>query len=172
MKQKPKVTKVGHDGSSDKKRRLVLQYKGDKETHILRSMKKYARNLLPKKPTLQITYTGKKISSQFNIKDKTNFEHQHDLIYHVNCPIPTCGDNYIGETARRIHERIKDHNGRNYKSHMLKHSIEKHLDNVAQENFKIIAWNFINDKWKRKISESLWIKDLRPTLNAQGKLYH
>ena len=139
MKENPKVTKVGHDESSDKKRRLVLQYKGDKKTHILRSMKKYARNLLPKKPTLQITYTGKKISSQFNIKDKTNFEHQHDLIYYVNCPIPTCGDNYIGETARRIHECIKDHNGRNHKSHMLKHSIEKHHDNVAQENFKIIA---------------------------------
>lgn len=27
--------------------------------------------------------------------------------------------------------------------------------------------NFENNEWKRKISESFWIKDLRPTLNAQ-----
>ena len=43
----------------------------------------------------------------------------------------------IGETARRIHERIKDHNGSGHKPHMLEHSIEKHHDNVAEENIKI-----------------------------------
>ena len=37
--------------------------------------------------------------------------------------------------------------------------------------------NFENNEWKRKISESFWIKDLRPTLNAQDisvplKLYN
>ena len=87
----------------------------------------------------------------------------------MNSPIPICEDNYIGEIARRIHERIKDHNGRDHKSHILKHSIEKHQDNVDQKNFKIIVKNLKNNKWKRKISESLWIKDLRPTLNAQHK---
>ena len=71
-------------------------------------------------------------------------------------------------SARHIHELAKDLNGRAHKSHMLKHSIEKHHDNVAQENFKIIAENFRN-KGKRKLSESLWIKDLRPILNAQDK---
>ena len=71
-------------------------------------------------------------------------------------------------SGSHIHELTKDLNGRAHKSHMLKHSIEKHHDNVAQENFKIIAENFRN-KGKRKISESLWIKDLRPTLNAQDK---
>ena len=74
----------------------------------------------------------------------------------MNCPIPpTCEENYIGETARAIHERIKDHNGRDHKSHMLKDSIEKHHDNLAHENFKIIAKNFKINKWKQKISESL-----------------
>ena len=28
--------------------------------------------------------------------------------------IPTCEDNYIGEIARRIHERIKDQYGRDH----------------------------------------------------------
>ena len=96
MKEKPKVTKVDNDESGDKKHRLVLP------------QEKYVRNLLPKKSTLQIMYSGKKLNSQFNIKDKTNFKHQCNLIYHVNCPLPTCEENYIGETAHRIHERIKD----------------------------------------------------------------
>ena len=60
----------------------------------------------------------------------------------MNCPIPTCEDNYIGETARRIREGAKDYNGRDCKSHMLKHNIEKHYDNVAQENLQIIAKKF------------------------------
>ena len=30
----------------------------------------------------------------------------------MNCPIPTCEDKYISETARRIHGNIKDQNGR------------------------------------------------------------
>ena len=87
----------------------------------------------------------------------------------MNFSIPTCGDIYIGVTARCIHDSIKDYNVRDHKSHMLKHSIDKHHDNVAQENFKTIAKNFKNNKWKRKISESLWIKDLGPNLNAQEK---
>ena len=87
----------------------------------------------------------------------------------MNFPIPTCEDIYIGVIGRCIHDRIKDYNVRDHKSHMLKHRIDKHHDNVAQENFKTIAKNFKNNKWKRKISESLWIKDLGPNLNAQEK---
>ena len=68
----------------------------------------------------------------------------------MNCHIPTFEDNYIGQTARRIQERIKDDNGRDHKSHMFRHSIEKHHDHVAQQNFNIIAKNFRNNKWKRK----------------------
>ena len=32
--------------------------------------------------------------------------------------------NYIGEIARRLKERVKDHNGRDKSSHLVKHSIE------------------------------------------------
>ena len=71
----------------------------------------------------------------------------------MNCPLHTYENSYIGETVCRIHERIKDYTGRDHNSHMLKHSIEKHHDNVTQEKFKIIAKNFKNNKWKQKISE-------------------
>ena len=100
---------------------------------------------------------------------KISFEHQDYLIHYVNCTEPSCDDNYIGKTGRRIIERIKDHGYRDYASHMVKHNIETSHTNVNTANFKIIDMNFSNNKRKRKIAESLWIKDLRPTLNVQEK---
>ena len=55
----------------------------------------------------QITYTGRKLGSSFQIKDQTIFEHKRDVIYPGNCPAENCVDDYIGETARRINERIE-----------------------------------------------------------------
>ena len=169
VKEKPKVTKVDNDKSGDEKHRLVLPNKSDKGPHILKSVEKYVRKLFPKKSTFQTTCTGRKLSSQIDIKDKANFKHRHELMYYVNCLIPTWKDNYISETACHIQERIKSHNGRGHKLHMLKRSIEKHHYHVAQEIFKTIAKNFRNNKWKQKILESLWIKDMYSTLNAQDK---
>ena len=110
-----------------------------------------------------MTYTGKKLGTSFNVKDQSKFDHQHDMVYYVDCPNETCRKNYIGESGRRISERIKDHNGRDLKSHILRHSVESGHANVSCEDFKIIAKNFNNNSWKRKIAESLLIKEKRPT---------
>ena len=40
----------------------------------------------------------------FQIKDKSKFDHQHDLVYHAKCPSELCDKNYIGESGRRITE--------------------------------------------------------------------
>ena len=90
-------------------------------------------------------------------------------MHHVKCTEPSCRDNYVGETGRRITERIIDHSGRDHTSHMVKHNIETSHTDVNTANFKIIDMNFSNNKRKRKIAESLWIKDLRPTLNVHEK---
>ena len=74
--------------------------------------------------------------------ERTTFEHQHDIIYQVKCFVENCPNNYIGESARRIIEIVKDHDGRDTKSHVFKHSMEnKHVD-VMQEDFKIIGSYF------------------------------
>ena len=111
----------------------------------------------------------KKLNSCFSIKDKRKFDDQHDLVYYVKCTEPACRDNYLGETGRRIIERIKDHSGSDHASHMVKHNIETSHNDVNTANFKITDMNFSNNKRKRKIAESLWIKNLRPTLNVQEK---
>ena len=56
---------------------------------------------------LEITVIDKKLNLCFQIKDKTSFEHQHDLMYYVNCTEQSTRDNYVGETGRKIIDRIK-----------------------------------------------------------------
>ena len=52
---------------------------------------------------------------------------------------------------------------------MVTHNIETSHTDVNAANFKVIDMNFINNKRKQKIAETLWIKVLRPPINVQEK---
>ena len=119
---------------------------------------------------LQITYTGRKHGSLFRTKDQTIiFEHKHDVIYYGKCPAESCVDDYIGETARRVNERIIDLTGSDTNSHLLKHSIESGHKPLEAVDYKIIGTGYRNNTMQRKLSEALFIKELKPTLNKQEK---
>ena len=62
------------------------------------------------------------------------------------------------ESGRRVMERVKDHNGRNKSSHMLRHSIEKNHTEVMMNDFKMIGRNYRNNVRKQKIAEALLIR--------------
>ena len=49
-------------------------------------------------------YTGTKLDYNFEIKDKTKFDHKYDLVNYVKCP--DCHEDYIGEIGTSLHERI------------------------------------------------------------------
>ena len=59
--------------------------------------------------------------------------------------------------------------GRDHKSHILKHSHETGHERMESSDFQIIFKNFNENKRKRKIVESLLIKQLRPILNNHDK---
>ena len=105
----------------------------------------------------------------FNVKDQKKIEQQHDVVYYADCLNETCRENYIGESGRRVSEPIKDHNGRDLKPNILRHSAESGQANLSSEDFKIIAKNLNNIHWKRKITESLLIRERRPMLNIENK---
>ena len=66
----------------------------------------------------------------------------------VKCPNEGCKDDYVGKTKRCTVERIKDH--------LLKHARENgHI--IWEKDFQILGNNY-QSKFKRKISESLSIK--------------
>ena len=109
----------------DKKHLLMIPYQGGKGEQVIKSIRKTIKRLLPSNIKVQVSFTGNKLSSCFNIKDKTKFEHRHDVIYLGTCPETTCNDNYIGEAKRRIFERVKDYNSRDFKSQLLKHALKQ-----------------------------------------------
>ena len=97
------------------------------------------------------------MSTQFPVKDKTKFKHQHNITYFSKCPEIDCKETYIGETDRRIQERIIDHNNRDKKTYLLKHSQGSQHSHVWINDFKILNSNYKKDI-KRNISEALYIR--------------
>ena len=152
-----------------KRHLLILPYQGDRGNALIKSLQKRLRNLLPNHKNTQVTYTGKKLSTCFNIKNQTTFEHHHDIVYYGKCLEVDCTDNYIGVASRRVSERIIDHNGRDRKSHLFRHSVENNHKNVERQDFKILGKGYRNNAMKRKISEALYCRELKPTLNVQEK---
>ena len=115
-----------------------------------------------------ICYKRTKLSNKVPVKDKTDFQHKNNVVYHSKCPSQGCHENYIKETNRRITKRIQDHNNRGKKSHLLKHAREKGHTHLWENDFKLLGNNY-QSNIKCKISGSLYIRQLKPTLNAHEK---
>ena len=146
---------------------LLLLFLGPKCTAIIQNLNKTLKNVLPSKVKTQITYTGQTLNSSFQIKDKTNEKHKHDLSSYTKCPEASCSEEYLGETGHRIIEGVSDHAGKDKQSHLLKHAVLRNQRHVELSNMKIIDSSFHGNNFKRKISEALYIKHYRPSVNSQ-----
>ena len=80
---------------------LIFPYSGKQGKKLITKMKKHIRKTLPENRQAIVTYQSKKSSTNFNVKDKTEFYHQSNLAHHGKCPNQTCTENYIGETDCR-----------------------------------------------------------------------
>lgn len=59
-----------------------------------------------------------------HVKDKNKFCFKVNLVCHCQFPNENFGDNYIGETDRRIEDRITDVNKRDEISQLFRHACE------------------------------------------------
>ena len=69
---------------------------------------------------------------------------------------------------RDIAERMKDHNSKHNSSHLLKHARENGHTHVWEKDFEMLGNNY-QSNFKRKIGESLFIRQLQLTLNVNEK---
>ena len=104
---------------------LLLLYQGQKGDFVLKSMRKRLKTSLPSNFNMQIAFKGKKLHAYFRIKGTVSFEHKLDHFYPGKHPASNCNNDYIGETGQYLLERIRDHDGRDINSHLLKHHVEK-----------------------------------------------
>ena len=66
-------------------------------------------------------------------------------------------------------DRVKDHNGRDFKSHLLKHALGNNYQHVPEKDFKIIGNGFQGNSKKKKVAEALLIQGIKPTLDIQDQ---
>ena len=91
---------------------LMVPYSGNQEHKLLSKMKKQLKKTLPGDVNTMVRDKSTKLSTKFPVQDKTDFQHKNIVVYHSECLSEGCHENYIGETNRRIVERIQDHNNR------------------------------------------------------------
>ena len=87
---------------------LLLPYERDRGTGWTKSLKRNLNIHVRSDVKTQVTFIGWKRSTQFNVKDRSKFEHKH-VIYFGKYLEQNYADNYLGESARTISERIMDH---------------------------------------------------------------
>ena len=130
---------------------ISLPYKGEKGKKLMKSLNNTLINVLLDGHTTKIVYSGKKLGSYFNVKDQTNMQHQNDLIYYTEYSENDSMENYVGETERRLHERVDEHACKDNKSHVLKHTYQSGHKTVSINDFKFLKRGFKNHKMKRKM---------------------
>ena len=127
-----------------KKHMLLLPYEGDRGTGWTKSLKRNLNIHVRSDVKTQVTFIGWKRGTQFNVKDRSKFEHKH-VIYFGKYLEQNCADNYLSESARTISERIMDHGGRDQKSYLFKHAVVNEHRNASYDDFKIIGNGFGNN---------------------------
>ena len=65
---------------------------------------------------------------------------------------------------------MKDHNGRDHSSHLVKQAGETGHLPVGTANFEVIGSGYHNSACRRKITEALQSTEKKLTLNIQEKL--
>ena len=150
------------------KRTLILPNPGEKGCSLERSVNKQLERSLPNNVKPNIVFT--KFSSNFNIKDLVSFTEKHGVIYKSVYATVNCNEDYVGECARMLYERIKDHNSCDHSPNLVKHAGETGHLPVATANTEVIGSGNCSNARGRKIAESLLVKKLKPTVNIQKKL--
>ena len=101
-----------------------------------------------------------------NAKYPTKDQHKYDHVYYSKCPEPIYNEDYLVKTGRII-ERSADHCDKDKQSHLLRHLLNNNHKTVDLKDFKIIDSSYHNNRFKRKISEALYIKQYKPSQNTQ-----
>ena len=77
---------------TSKQIQLVLPYAGKRGNNIIWKMRRQLNKRLKDDVKVMITYQKTNLSSTFQVKDQTKFEHRNDVVYCCKCPENDCDD--------------------------------------------------------------------------------
>ena len=83
------------------------------------------------------------------------------VVYHFSCDL--CDADYVGYTARHLHQRIAEHKN----SAIGRHFLEAHGNNNLLRESQFTVLRKCQSKFDCLVFEMLFIKKLKPNLNIQ-----
>ena len=142
----------------------MVSYSGKQRHQLLSKMRNQLKITLPDDIKTTISHKSMKVSTKFPANDKIDFQHKQNVVCHGKCSSEESKDDHVGETKRRIVETIKDQNSKGNTSHSLKHGLEYGHTRDWEKDFQTLDNNH-QSNFKREISKSLFMRQLKPSLN-------
>ena len=113
-------------------------------------------------PTLQPVFVSKKLGQDLKPKEiKPSIVNQQCVVYLFSCDL--CDADYVGYTARHLHQRIAEHKN----SAIGRHFLEAHGNNNLLNENQFTVLRRCQGKFDCLVFEMLFIKNLKPNLNIQ-----
>ena len=140
--------------------RISLPFKDQVAANAVR---KQLRDLSHKiGPTLQPVFVSKKLGQDLKPEEiKPSIVNNQSVVYHFSCDL--CDADYVGYTARHLHQRIAEHKN----SAIGRHFLEAHGNNNLLKENQFTVLRKCQGKFEFLIFEMLFIKNLKPNLNIQ-----
>ena len=88
-------------------------------------------------------------------------------MYNFVRPDTNSNEENNGQTGRQLIERVHEHSGEDVNSHVFKHSIKIDHPTVTIDDFRVLKTGYRQKKFRKELSEALFIKQNKPALNKQ-----
>ena len=165
------VIKVNQEKTSNNIIVVRLPFCGPRSDKIAKKLKHCIYNLCSDNVIVRVVFFQKKIASLFKFKDSYELDYANNVVYRINCP--DCSSFYVGETNRRLIDRFNEHlmssfGGQKGIFH-LHCTTENHC--LPDFNAQCTVIGSESHWFRRKIRESLLIKDLQADLNRNVASY-
>ena len=140
--------------------RISLPFKDQVAANAVR---KQLRDLSHKiGPILQPVFVSKKLGQDLKPKEiKPSIVNKQCVVYRFSCDL--CDTDYVGYTARHLHQRIAEHKN----SAIGRHFLEAHGNNNLLKENQFTVLRKCQNKFDCLVFEMLFIKILKPNLNTQ-----
>ena len=141
--------------------RIVLPFKDQIAVNaVRRQLRDLSRKICV---TLQPIFVSKKLEQDLKPKEiKPSIVNRQCVVYKFACDL--CDADYVGYTARHLHQRIAEHKYSSIGKHLLEAHGDKNLLNEGQ--FYVLKK--CHGKFDCLVYEMLFIQELKPSLNTQS----
>ena len=155
-----KFLKADRNNDDSSTVRISLPFKDQVAANAVR---KQLRDLSHKiGPTLQPVFVSKKLGQDLRPKEiKPSIVNKQCVVYQFSCDL--CDADYVGYTARHLHQRIAEHKN----SAIGRHFLEAHGNNNLLRENQFTVLRKCQSKFDCLVFKMLFIKKLKPNLNIQ-----